>query len=96
MIKPDALDMMVTYLGVDPCDAQKEMDYTRGFHSIFKFMKKLYIDHLATVVEEDDDDTQFLHHKACALGSYLKYLIYFEQIHEYKWGVLVWFTYTQS
>lgn len=36
--RPNALDMMVLYLRVDPGDAQKEMDDTRGCHTRFGFL----------------------------------------------------------
>lgn len=61
MTRPDALDMMVTYLGVDPGYSQKEMDDTRECHVRFSFIKKLYKDHLTKEVEADGDNAQVFH-----------------------------------
>lgn len=38
-------------------------------------MKKLYIHHLDAVVEADGDDAYVMHQIACALRSYLMYLV---------------------
>ncbi|KAI5420544.1 hypothetical protein KIW84_044371 [Lathyrus oleraceus] len=72
---PDALNMMVTYLGADPSDVHKEMDGIIRFHARFAFLEKLYIYHLLAEVEVDGDDTKALHHRACPLRSYLIYLV---------------------
>lgn len=49
---------MMTYLGVNPGNAQKEMDDTRLCHARarFAFLEKLYIDHLAMAVEANVGD----------------------------------------
>lgn len=44
--RDEANKMMVTYLGVDPNDAQNEVADTRGVHSRIKFLEHLYKDHL--------------------------------------------------
>lgn len=56
MAKPDALNIMVTYLGVGSGDAQNEMDDIRWNHARFAFLEKMYIDHLVAEVENDGDD----------------------------------------
>lgn len=56
MTRLDPLDMMVTYLEVDPSDFQKEMDDTRRCHARFLFLEKLYIYHLNASVKADGDD----------------------------------------
>lgn len=73
--RPDALDMMVTYLGADLDDVQKEIDNTRWCHARFTFMDELYKNPMVATVEADDDDAHVLHHKANALRSYLMYLV---------------------
>lgn len=67
--------MMVAYLRVDPEDVLKALEDTRGCHARFAFLKKLYVHHLATTAEDDGDDAQVMHHRACALISYLMYLV---------------------
>ena len=73
--RPDVHDMMVQYLVVDSCDAQKEIDDTRRWHARFSFLKELYKYHLVAVVETDGYDAHVLYHRACALRSYLMYLV---------------------
>lgn len=52
----DALDMIVTYLGANTSDVQKEMDDTIGCHARFVFLEELYINHLVAPVEVDGGD----------------------------------------
>lgn len=74
MTKPDALEMMVTYLRDDREDALKKMEGTRGCHVPFVFLEKLSIHNLAAKVEANGVDAQVMHHRACALRSHLIYL----------------------
>lgn len=48
MFIPDALDMMVTYLGAEPGEFQIDNYAMRGAHARFSYMEKLYKYHLAT------------------------------------------------
>lgn len=49
--------MIVTYLGADPSDAQKEIYDTIGCHTRF-----LYRDHLVVEVRVDGDDAWVVYH----------------------------------
>lgn len=75
LTKLDALEMIVQYLGVDPGDVQQEINDTRGCHAKFKFQERLYICHLDVKVGVGGDDVQVVHHRVCALRSYLLYLV---------------------
>lgn len=35
----------------------------------------LYKDHLATTMEDDDDDARVMYHKGCALRAHLMFLV---------------------
>lgn len=48
--RPDVLKMMVNYLGVEPEDALKEMEDTRGCHARFGFLESQYTHHLVAHV----------------------------------------------
>lgn len=41
----ETLDIMVTYLGVDPRKSQHELDDTKGCHARFSFLVDLYEHH---------------------------------------------------
>lgn len=48
--------MIITYLGVGPGDARKEINDTTRCQTIFSFLKMLYRDHLTMIVDYDGDD----------------------------------------
>lgn len=73
--RPEALEMMVSYLGFDTGKAQHEIDDTRGCHARFSFMVDLYEHHLTVTVDADGDDGHVAYHKVCALRSYLLILV---------------------
>lgn len=63
--KFEALDMMVTYLGVGPGKTQEEIDDTRECHVRFSFLVDLYDQQFVIVVDMDT------YHITCALRTYL-------------------------
>lgn len=60
---------------VGPCEAQIEIDVTRGAHTRFSYLEKLYEFLLDAEVEAESDDEMILHHRQCALRLYLMYLV---------------------
>lgn len=77
MTRPQAHDMMMTYLGPDPADALKELYDNRWVHARFSFLENLHTHthHLVAAVEADGDNVNIVHHSACTLRSYLMYLV---------------------
>lgn len=73
--KPEVLDMMVIYLGVDSKKAQQEIDDTKWCLVRFSFLVDLYERHLAAFLDANVDDTRVGHHRAWALRSYLVVLV---------------------
>lgn len=67
--------MMVTFLGSDWGDAQKEINDTRGCHARFSFLETLCRDHLEATLEEDGDDARVVYHRGCVLRAYLMVLV---------------------
>lgn len=52
----EAIEMMITYLGVDPSDVQKKVVDIICVHARFKFLGDLYKDYLCMVVDVNNDD----------------------------------------
>lgn len=58
MTTPDALEMIVTYLGANQEDDLKELEDTIGCHARFEFLEKLYLYNMVAAVEANGDDAQ--------------------------------------
>lgn len=73
--RPEALDLIVTYLGVDSGKAQEDINDTRGCHTKFFLLVKNYVDPMNAVVDVAGDDTWVAYHSVCAFRSYSMILI---------------------
>lgn len=67
--------MMVNYLGAKLEDTLKELEDTIGCHAIFGFLESQYTHHLAATMHVEGDSEHVMYHRACALRSYLLYLV---------------------
>lgn len=54
--KDGVLEMMVEYLGVELEDAMGEFEKTRGGHTRFEFLKKVYINKIVRAEQAIGDD----------------------------------------
>lgn len=66
---------MGNYLGAGLENALKNMEDTRECHARFGFLENLYAHHLVAEEEVNSDDAHVVNHRACALRSYLMYLV---------------------
>lgn len=62
--RPDALDIMLTYLRADPGKFQPEINDIRGCYARFSFLVTMYEHYMATSMDADGDDAQVVYHKA--------------------------------
>ena len=67
--------MIVDYLGVDPEDAIKEFEKTRGAHVRFEFPKKVYTAELLRVKQARCDDEKVGLHREYDMRVYMLYLV---------------------
>lgn len=56
-------------------EAMDEVDKTRGAHTIFVYLKKVYEDALLSAQQADGNDEQVVLHILHALRAYLLYLV---------------------
>lgn len=75
MTRSDVLEMIVTYLGVGPMNALKEIKVTRVANARFRFMESQYTHHLSATEQADGDNDQVMHHIACTFSLYHMYLV---------------------
>ncbi|CAL5209205.1 unnamed protein product [Lathyrus oleraceus] len=75
IIRDEAVEMMVTYLGSDLGDSMKEVEDTLGCHDRFVFLDRLYNQQLTAVSQTTGDDERVMQHKAYSLRAYLLYLV---------------------
>lgn len=73
--KNKALELMVDYMRVDPEDAMRELEKTRGAHARFQFLKNVYIDEILIAEQARGDVEQVRLHRAYAMRAHLLYLV---------------------
>lgn len=65
--------MLVGYLGVNPGEAMMELKATRGAHSRFRCLEKVYKQQLLNVVQGVGDAEQVVHYKVRAIRAFMLY-----------------------
>lgn len=73
--RPEALNMMMTYLGTDFGKAQHNIYDIIVCHARFPFLVDLYEHHMNAFVVANGDDAQVAYHRVCALRSYILVLV---------------------
>ncbi|CAL5201241.1 unnamed protein product [Lathyrus oleraceus] len=75
IMKYEAHQMMVDYLGVDAYEENDELDMTRDAHARFEYLNKVYETEILRVEKTVYDDEQVALHRAHALRACLLYLV---------------------